>query len=458
LTGRPPFTSDLALELMSSHAEVSPPSLESVVGRRFLPDAMEVVIAKLLRKNPEERYRTLSELKSDLEPIAARQEIVPAQSNRANENMLPPPANILAKHKAQGDPSTMPGLGLGLATGLILGLSISLMAVTGACAYWFFAEKNRAQTAVRANAIAAAAASGNPGSGNSVTGNRVFGNPPPGYPPPDKHPPGNSVSKSDQVGQPNFPAIKDSIRLPSSATALSAQQLVDTGNALIKADETDWQNLMPARYFMVAAEKDPTLRSAYSSLAGFYWSQHFKATAPEKTTLVEKCLVVANEELKHFPDDVDAHIQRINLYTTLGQWPEALADAERALKLEPGRKTLHLQHAWVLRKLHRNREAIVEFEKYIGPEDIGFMCQLCNSYQELHEDQKAIEFCSKWLKLLGPKDRLLTIRADSEKKLSMYKEALKDYQALVRLRPDQRAIHEGEIDYCKKIIATQGPN
>jgi serine/threonine protein kinase len=69
LTGRPPFTGHLAAAIMFSHLEAMPPSLASASSQseqtKFTP-ALQAVVAKMLRKNPDERYASMSELRADL--------------------------------------------------------------------------------------------------------------------------------------------------------------------------------------------------------------------------------------------------------------------------------------------------------------------------------------------------------------------------------------------------------
>jgi serine/threonine protein kinase len=69
LTGGPPFSGNLAAAVFFGHLEAPPPTLEKVTGQKF-PDLMEDVIAKLLCKNPNDRYQTMSEVKADLERVA----------------------------------------------------------------------------------------------------------------------------------------------------------------------------------------------------------------------------------------------------------------------------------------------------------------------------------------------------------------------------------------------------
>jgi len=85
LTGRPPFSGNLAKSIMVGHLEADPPSLESIVGHGKLPPSMEIVIAKLLRKNPVERYQTLLELRSDLEKVARGEEVQPFYISRGQQ-------------------------------------------------------------------------------------------------------------------------------------------------------------------------------------------------------------------------------------------------------------------------------------------------------------------------------------------------------------------------------------
>ncbi|MBU6451963.1 MAG: protein kinase [Cyanobacteria bacterium REEB67] len=69
LTGRPPFTGHLAVAIMFSHQEAAPPTLAGVsspTDRAKITPALETLIAKTLRKNPIERYLSMSELRADL--------------------------------------------------------------------------------------------------------------------------------------------------------------------------------------------------------------------------------------------------------------------------------------------------------------------------------------------------------------------------------------------------------
>jgi serine/threonine protein kinase len=83
LTERPPFYGNQAAAIMNGHQFGDPPMLASVVGTNVFPDGLEVVVAKLLRKNPAERYQTMAELKGDLERVARGENVQPYYVSRA---------------------------------------------------------------------------------------------------------------------------------------------------------------------------------------------------------------------------------------------------------------------------------------------------------------------------------------------------------------------------------------
>ncbi|MBU6454965.1 MAG: protein kinase [Cyanobacteria bacterium REEB67] len=102
LTGQPPFTGHLAAAVIFSQLEADPPSLESIVGSNKLPVSMEIVIAKLLRKNPVERYQTLPELRGDLERVARGEEVQPFYVSRSKRTEIDVPANAPARSYDHG--------------------------------------------------------------------------------------------------------------------------------------------------------------------------------------------------------------------------------------------------------------------------------------------------------------------------------------------------------------------
>ncbi|MBS1997889.1 MAG: serine/threonine protein kinase, partial [Cyanobacteria bacterium SZAS LIN-2] len=71
LTGRPPFNAQESAAVFLGHLTVNPPTLDSVTSAGTFPPEMERIMARLLRKNVDERYQSLADLKRDLELILA---------------------------------------------------------------------------------------------------------------------------------------------------------------------------------------------------------------------------------------------------------------------------------------------------------------------------------------------------------------------------------------------------
>lgn len=82
LTGRVPFVEESAIQTIAAHQSLEPPTLASIMGPGLLPQSMENVVAKLLRKDPAERYQNLLELKADLERVSRGEEVEPYNSTK----------------------------------------------------------------------------------------------------------------------------------------------------------------------------------------------------------------------------------------------------------------------------------------------------------------------------------------------------------------------------------------
>jgi serine/threonine protein kinase len=134
LTGRPPFYGNMAVAILSSHIFGQPPTLESLSGPGKFPDAMEIVVAKLLRKNPAERYQTMGELKGDLEKVARGESVDPVYVSRTKSS---PVMQDPAQAQLAGDGATVhvPSklmLGCAFAAALLaVGLGVFLIGKSG---------------------------------------------------------------------------------------------------------------------------------------------------------------------------------------------------------------------------------------------------------------------------------------------------------------------------------------
>ncbi len=89
LTGQPPFAGNSVAAIVAGHLDASAPSLASVVGPGVFPDSIEIVVAKLLRKNPVERYQRMAEVRADLEKVQRGEEVLPVYLNRVSATPKP---------------------------------------------------------------------------------------------------------------------------------------------------------------------------------------------------------------------------------------------------------------------------------------------------------------------------------------------------------------------------------
>ncbi len=131
LTGRPPFVAPSPVELITSHQTAEPPTLASVLGKNSVPESMDLVLAKLLRKNPVERYQTFTELKSDLVKVGKGQTVEPfyvSRSGRTASDSQPELKNEEAVYDVESKPRGV--------NRLLLAVGLVVLFVAGAGAFF----------------------------------------------------------------------------------------------------------------------------------------------------------------------------------------------------------------------------------------------------------------------------------------------------------------------------------
>lgn len=83
LTGTPPFVADTVVSTFLKHQTETPMSLkEATLGQSF-PEGLELIVARLLCKQPDERYQSAEALKADLEIVRSGSGALPNQGNTA---------------------------------------------------------------------------------------------------------------------------------------------------------------------------------------------------------------------------------------------------------------------------------------------------------------------------------------------------------------------------------------
>jgi serine/threonine protein kinase len=136
LTGRPPFSGHLASAIMFSHMESEPPSLEGAIGPAKTPASMGIVMAKLLQKNPGERYQTLSQLKADLLLVAKGKEVLAVDHSSRSEGWQP----AQSKRPAEIPAAVVPvSVGDSVQSARFLTITLSILVILGCALYYVLA-------------------------------------------------------------------------------------------------------------------------------------------------------------------------------------------------------------------------------------------------------------------------------------------------------------------------------
>jgi eukaryotic-like serine/threonine-protein kinase len=165
--GRPPFSGDTPVSIAYKHVQEAPPRPTSIVSG--IPEGLEAIIGKLLSKNPDSRYLSADDLRSDLRryldgetpaaleeyrrPIAGAAAAGAAAGAMAGAAMSDPGATtVLAPVNAgpppdddefEDDEEDQPSR-----TGLFIGLLVALLVVAGLLAFWLVRSMGNDQVSV----------------------------------------------------------------------------------------------------------------------------------------------------------------------------------------------------------------------------------------------------------------------------------------------------------------------
>jgi serine/threonine-protein kinase len=69
LTGQPPFTDDDAVIVMAHHIKTEPPGVRSLAPESPIPESLEILVARALAKNPDDRPQTAQDFLTELEAL-----------------------------------------------------------------------------------------------------------------------------------------------------------------------------------------------------------------------------------------------------------------------------------------------------------------------------------------------------------------------------------------------------
>jgi len=402
LTGSPPFRGETWFDTINMHIEAQPRDFPENLG---ISDRLEGIVFKALEKNPDNRQQSMEEMRLDLQAVFADDQSAAARSEVAGNT---------ATQKTRLAPGITPDSAnpKNISPVLIVATMVVFILI-GVCGYFYF---------VRRTAVPIA------------TSSAINGGSP----------------RTNSAAEPELPEIPESVKLPESASNMSAGQLTDEGNALATKGGFDLKDLMPARYLTAACQLDPYSARAYGSLTDYYWVQFVHAPQTAKSAFLEKCRKVDSAEIKHIPKEFYGYWHRLTVYIEQERLKEALADIDTAFTLKPESDGLHLKRAYVFYLTKNFKGAIKEYEEHMHNCGITDFFVLGSCYGEIKEYDKAIKLASKCLKIFPKEehDRFYLLRGDAEKELGLYKEALADYQEMKKLTPDPH-IRDYQIAQCQ---------
>ena len=430
LTSNPPFRGENFFVTMMMHGDLPPAPFPASLG---ISNDLENIVLKALHKNPDDRYQTMEEMRKDLVSISNEEPDVAPTKNAFKKS---------TKSSAQSKPDKKTK---GQNKSLITALAFLVVILIAAGAGTYFINRKMPKR------------------------------PPPPAPPAaitkaeEAKPPPSTTAADDIRTTPSLNTTKETSALPlisSTATmpeqdhGLSAAALKEKGADLARQITSGWQDPMPALYLTAAIQADPNDADGYQKLAGYYWDEKDRAPQADKPALLEKCLVVYSAMLKQIPDSYDGHALRSSVEVEMQLYQAALSDITAALKVRPDSHDLLLRHAFVLREMHQYAQAIAEYDKNIGPQDVDHMFVEGMCYEDLKQYDKAIEFASKWIKQLGEAPYLYQVRADSERMLGRYKEAFLDYQNMTDMQKRERNdwIEECRAKMTLPVVKDQVPS
>ncbi|MBS1996659.1 MAG: protein kinase [Cyanobacteria bacterium SZAS LIN-2] len=395
LTGKPPFRGENFFATMTLHNEAQARPFDKLLG---IDPELEGIVFTCLEKDPADRYQSMEEVKTALDNTLHHQ--------TESKTSASPPEPLSNKGSTRKQMLLISCIG-------------GIVAVSAAAGYLW--------------------------THNNASIKTLSAVPPP---------PASAVTSTKPVTS-NLPAIPDTVQLPEDARALSPQKLIEAGDALkVKLQaQGPLVSLLPARYFTAAAEAEPGLYDAYEHLASYYWDQKTGKDPENDRIALNKCRAVFQEQLRQFPKNASVYGNISTIYVELNRKQEALDAINEAIKLRPDDLEFRLKHAYYLHSLGRYRESIAEYEKYMQAGDKSSLYVQAINYQASGQSQKAMSFASAQLKRDPSIDSLYLVRADAERDLGLYREAIKDYETWRKMSKVAGDIRLDTIQDCKAKLA-----
>ncbi len=204
-------------------------------------------------------------------------------------------------------------------------------------------------------------------------------------------------------------------------------------------------------YFEQAIRIDPGYAPAYAALARAYYKGGNFALLPEESRKKIELALRKAQELDSSLADVHALLGAIR--QDQEDWPEAEKEFKRAVELNPNGKGVHWYYARYLSAIGRNDEAIAEAKRGLEIDPLAPLRVTIVAIYHLnarHYDQ-AIELFQKALEMDSNYAWAHANLGRAFVQKGMYKEAIAELQMAKALNPQVRARYEASLTYAYAV-------
>jgi tetratricopeptide (TPR) repeat protein len=204
--------------------------------------------------------------------------------------------------------------------------------------------------------------------------------------------------------------------LQAAATALSSVKRLDEA----------------LTYVNKAIELEPDSAVGYKLRAQIHAARNDTKSAVDDLTSV----------LETEPGDAAARLMRARLWLEQGDLQRAKADVSRVLDLNPGLPQAILLRSLLAAAEDRYADAIADLMTLLrdDPENVELRMQIAAFYYQDKRPSKSIEVCTAILADDHENWRAYRLRADSYLLIGKHAEAIADYEASLKIEPDENGI------------------
>jgi tetratricopeptide (TPR) repeat protein len=148
------------------------------------------------------------------------------------------------------------------------------------------------------------------------------------------------------------------------------------------------------------------------------------------------------------PGYIDAIFEAGNCYLHVEQVPEAIAQFDKIVKLEPNNSEVYRRRATALKGVDRWKEAYDDFSKSIKltPDIANVYTSMAEVCEHLGKWQEAIDNYDKYLAIDPGYDRAFCQRALIFLRIKNYPKAIDDYSHVIKMNPQDDFAHKQRGD------------